>query len=146
MDRRMLLEKGTCLNFPGMQCTVESLVGKGANAIVYLGSYPDEQQSNLRHHVLLKELFPYHPLGAVYRDQEQNICFDEDGEETMYLHRMSFGRGNEVHIRLQGIYPGDLDFNINTFSMHHTLYSVLGFSGGRSMDKELNMLELIKYL
>ncbi len=136
MDRRTLLEKGACLNFPGMPCTIESLAGKGADAIVYLGSYPDEQQPHLRHRVLIKELFPYHPQGAVYRDEEDNICFDEDGEETMRLHRMSFGRGNEVHIRLQGSHPEELDFHVNTFSMHHTLYSVLGFSGGRSMDRE----------
>lgn len=137
MDRRTLLKKGSCLSFPGMQCTIEALAGKGSNAIVYLGSYPDEQQPGLRHRVLVKELFPYHPQGAVYRDEEDNICFDEDGEGTMRLHRMSFGRENEVHIRLQESYPWYMDFHINTFSMHHTLYSVLGFSGGRSLDKEL---------
>lgn len=139
MDRRTSLEKGVCLNFPGMQCTIESLAGKGSNAVVYLGSYPDEQRPDLHHRVLIKELFPYHPRGAVYRDGEGDICFDEDGEDTMRLHRTSFGRGNEVHIRLQGSHPENFDFNINTFSMHQTLYSVLGFSGGRSLDKELDM-------
>lgn len=139
MDKRTPLEKGVCLRFSGMHCMIESLVGKGSNAIVYLGSYPDEQHPGLRHRVLIKELFPYHPRGAVYRDGEDHICFDEDGEDTMRLHRMGFGRGNEVHIRLQGSHPENFDFNINTFSMHHTLYSVMGFSGGRSMDKELDM-------
>ena len=139
MDRRTLLKQGACLNFPGMQCTIESLEGKGSNAVVYQGSYPDGQQPGLRHRVLVRELFPYHPGGAVYRDGEDNICFDEDGEETMRLHRRSFGRGNEVHIRLQGSHPENFDFNINTFSLHHTLYSVLGFSGGRTLDKELEL-------
>ncbi len=139
MDRRRLLSEGTRLAFPGMQCTVESFVGKGSNAIVYLGSYPDQQQPELRHRVLIKELFPYHPQGAVYRNEQEEICFDADGKDTMRLHSMSFNRGNEVHIRLQGSHPGEMDFHINTFSLHHTMYSVMGFSGGRSLDKELAM-------
>lgn len=139
MDRRRLLSEGTCLAFPGMQCTIESLVGKGSNAIVYLGSYPDQQQPDLRHRILIKELFPYHPKGAVYRNEQEDICYDEDGKDTMYLHSMSFSRGNEVHIRLQGSHPGEMDFHMNTFALHRTMYSVMGFSGGRSLDKELAM-------
>ena len=139
MDRRSVLKKGTILPFPGMLCTIESLAGKGSNAIVYLGSYPDHQQPDLRHRVLIKELFPHHPRGAIYRNEENEICFDKGAAETMRLQRAGFVRANEIHIRLLGDHPGDIDFNINTFSLHNTLYSVLGFSGGRSMDKELNV-------
>lgn len=138
MDKRTLLPAGTSLDFPGMRCTIESAVGRGSNALVYMGSYPDHHQPGLRHRVLIKELFPYHSGGAVYRDAQNQIRFDGDGAETMYLHRLSFGRGNEVHIRLLGEHPEDLDSNINTFSLNRTLYSVLGFSGGRSLDGELD--------
>ncbi|MCH5266093.1 MAG: hypothetical protein J1F02_09350 [Lachnospiraceae bacterium] len=139
MDSRKVLETGTILSFPGMECTIESYIGCGSSAIVYLGSYPDAQMTELRHHVLIKELFPYHPQGAIFRDDNQDICWHADAKSTMELHKRSFNRGNEVHLRLLGDYPGDLDSNINTFSLHNTLYSVLGFSGGRSMDKELQM-------
>ena len=43
MDNRIILEQGTTLLFPGMTCRIDSFVGKGSNAIVYMGSYPDEQ-------------------------------------------------------------------------------------------------------
>lgn len=138
MDSRKILETGTILSFPGMECTIESYIGCGSNAIVYLGSYPDAQMTELRHHVLIKELFPYHPQGAIFRDGDQDICWESEAQTTMELHKVSFNRGNEVHIRLLSDFPGDLDSNINTFSLHNTLYSVLGFSGGRSMDIELN--------
>ena len=139
MDRRTFLPAGTRLDFPGMHCTIESEVGRGSNALVYLGSYPDQHQPGLRHRVLVKELFPYHPRSAIYRDGQNQICVDAEGADTMHLHRISFERGNEIHIRLLGDHPGDADSNINTFSMNHTLYSILGYSGGRSLDKELEM-------
>ena len=53
---------------------------------------------------------------------------------------MSFNRGNEVHLKLLGEFPEDIGANINTFSLHKTLYSVLGFSGGRSLDRELEKM------
>ncbi len=144
MDKRIILPEGFSLSFPGMYCKIESLVGKGSNAIVYLGSYPDQQRPDLRHRVLIKELFPYHPHGAIYRDERNCIQWDEEGADTMHLHRSSFCKGNEVHIRLHSGHPGDMDANMNTFSLHNTLYSVLGFSGGRSLDRELDAPEADK--
>lgn len=141
MDRREILPEGTLLDFPGMPCTVGPLVGRGANAIVYLGSYPDRQQPDLHHRVLIKELFPFHERGAIYRDGRGCICIRPEGDaaDSMRLHRATFNRGNEVHIRLLGEHPGDLDPNINTFSLHDTLYTVLGFSGGRTLDRALDV-------
>ena len=87
--------------------------------------------------MLIKELFPYHGKGGIYRDGNQNICHTDEAADVWELHRLSFSRGNEVHLRLQQENPGDIDANLNTFSLHQTYYSVLGFSGGRSLDKEL---------
>lgn len=137
MDKRKILDQGTELLFPGMACQIESFVGKGSNAIVYMGSYPDEQLKDLRHKVLIKELFPYEPQGHIYRDDAGDICFTTDAAPSMELHRLSFQRGNEVHLKLLGEAPEEIGANMNTFSLHQTFYSVLGFSGGRSLDREL---------
>lgn len=138
MDNRKILQPQTLLSFPGMACTVESLAGAGSNAIVYYGSYPDGHLRGRRHHVLIKELFPCQEQGLIYRDDKNHICWEADAEEEMALQRLSFQRGNEIHLKLLEEHPGEIDANINTFSMHHTLYTVLGFTGGRSMDKELD--------
>ena len=132
MDGRMGLQPGPVLEFPGMECRIESFVGRGSNAMVYLGSYPDAQLKGMRHQVLIKELFPYHGKGGIYRDGNQNICHTGEAADVWELHRLSFSRGNEVHLRLQQENPGDIDANLNTFFLHQTYYSVLGFSGGRS--------------
>ena len=55
MDGRMGLQPGTVLEFPGMECRIESFVGRGSNAMVYLGSYPDAQLKGMRHQVLITE-------------------------------------------------------------------------------------------
>ena len=140
MDNRIILEQGTELLFPGMTCQIDSFVGKGSNAIVYMASYPDEQLKNLRHKILIKELFPFEPQGHIYRNFAGDICWTTDAAATMELHRLSFRRGNEVHLKLLGESPEDIGANINTFSLHRTLYSVLGFSGGRSLDSELERM------
>ncbi len=137
MDDRRKLEQGTGLDFPGMVCRIDSFLGKGSNAIVYTGSYPDAQLPELRHRVLIKELFPFDAQGRIYRDSEGNICCAADAEPMLALHRLSFQRGNEVHLKLLETYPEGIDANINTFSLNGTLYSVLGFSGGRSLAGEL---------
>ncbi len=136
MDQRVILEPGTRLIFPEMECELASFVGKGSNAIVYTAYYPDREFPSLRHKVLIKELFPFHPQAQIFRDGQGDICWTQEGASVMDLHRPSFQRGNEVHVKLLEACPGDLDANINTFSLHRTLYTVLGFSGGRSLEQE----------
>ena len=138
MDQRNFLSPGTRLAFPGMECTVRALAGFGSNAAVYEGWYPDQEMPELEHRVLIKELFPYHPSGGIYRAADGTIQWDDSAAELMELHRSSFQRGNEVHLRLLRNFPSELGVNLNTFSRNHTLYTVLGFSGGRSMQQELD--------
>ena len=137
MDGRKVLKAGTKLPFPGMECEIDFVVGCGSNAIVYRGHYHDQQNSQLVHQVLVKELFPYDPNGKIHRDEQGNICVEVEAQDIMELHRFSFLRGNEIHIRLLMQHPGEIDANINTFERNHTLYTILGFSGGRSLEKEL---------
>lgn len=137
MDSRSVLKPGQVLPFPGMECEIDGVAGRGSNTIVYRGHYQDQQNRKLSHDVLIKELFPYEPKGLIYRDEQGNICAQAEGIEPMGLHRHSFLRGNEVHVRFLQQYPGEIDSNINTFGWNQTLYTILGFSGGRSLDKEL---------
>ena len=92
MDDRIILERGTMLLFPGMACQIDSFVGKGSNAIVYMGSYPDEQSGNLRHRVLVKELFPFEEHGQIYRDAAGDICCAADTDDGVASAEFSTGK------------------------------------------------------
>lgn len=133
MDHRKALTAGSMLDFPGMLCTIEAEIGRGSNAIVYRGSYPDQLDREQRHTVLIKELFPLHPRDAVYRNPQGRIRRDEDGEETFALHARSFEHGNRVHLRMLETHPDSTGGNLNTFSLNGTMYTVLGYSGGQSL-------------
>lgn len=145
MDIRRQLPAGTRLCFPGMECTVQALAGRGSNSFVYEGSYPDHQLHGLSHRVLIKELFPYHPDGAVFRAPGGEIVWESEAEEAIRLHRISFQRGNEVHLRLLRTFPSEIGANLNTFPLNHTLYTVLGFSGGRSLEHELETADSARF-
>lgn len=133
MDHRKALAAGSVLDFPGMPCTLEAEIGRGSNAIVYLGSYPDRLNRDQRHTVLVKELFPLHPKGAVYRNSLGGVSREPEGEETFTLHARSFEYGNRVHLRMLEKYPESIGGNLNTFSLGGTMYTVLGYTGGRSL-------------
>lgn len=137
MDKRNRLERGARLPFPGMECEIHSVVGSGANAIVYLGAYPDQMRPDLKHRVLVKELFPYHPQGLIYRAGDGTVQVSPVAEETFAWHRSSFMRGNEIHLKLLERFPNDFGTNLNTFSLNGTLYCVLGFAGGRTLKQEM---------
>ncbi len=136
MDRRTVLPAGTRISFPGMECEIEYTVGKGSNAIVYKGKYYDGLNSGICHHVLIKEMFPYHPKGLVFRDAKGEICVLPGGEDVFDLHKHSFECGNEVHLRLLEKHPDRIGANLNSFSQNGTLFTVMGFDGGRSLDSE----------
>lgn len=138
MDKRTILEPGMVLPFSRMECTIEDYVGRGSNAIVYIGSYPDRQLKNLKHRVLIKELFPYDSEGKIYRNESYEIYVCKDAQEKMAIHKLSFQRRSMVHLKILESLPQSIDSNINTFECYNTLYTVLGFSGGRSMEKELD--------
>lgn len=137
MDHRIPLAVHSILEFDGMQCHVESVVGCGTNAIVYKGWYPDRLKPELRHHVLIKELFPMDPQGRIWRTEDNRIRVEPEAENFWHTHRESFLAGNEIHLRLLEDHPDRLGANLNSFALGDTLYSVLGFTGGRSLLTEL---------
>lgn len=136
MDRRQALAKGFQLCFPGLTCVVEEEIGRGSNAIVYHGWYTDGLQQEHKHHILIKELFPYHDKGAISRNQaDGSLLVTEDGMKTWLVHRQSFLHGNQIHLRLRERYPSETGGNINSFAHQNTLYTILDFTGGRTMDR-----------
>lgn len=136
MDHRKALPPGTLLSFPGMPCTLNEEIGRGSNAIVYKGTYPDLLNPGERHTVLIKELFPYHRKAAVYRDEAGRILCRPEGEETLTLHRQSFEYGNRIHLRMLEKHPELTGANINTFVLQGSMYTVLGYTGGRGLGSE----------
>lgn len=140
MDHRVPLKLHTVLTFEGMTCQIEEVVGRGSNAIVYKGWYWDGPNRELRHHVLVKELFPFHPRKKIWRDENGRIVVEPEAEELWNTHRESFEIGNEVHLRLLRDHPDmmALGASFNSFPYNGTLYSVLGCTGGRSLQSELN--------
>jgi len=147
MDNRIYLNCGEHLDFPGMECEIETVIGKGSNAIVYLGRYEDSLNKGLFHYVLIKELFPFHPENLVYRNEDKSVSVSEKGKEFFELQKISFERGNEIHLRLLEKHPDKISSNINTFRKNGTFYSVIGFDAGKSLDKtSLHKNKNIRYL
>lgn len=137
MDQRKELNAGAVLRFPGMTCAVEKCVGRGSNALVYEGVYQDAMSVGRQHRVLIKELFPYDAQGHIWRDEDGNIRRDERGEEVWRIHRFSFERGNDVHLQLLAKQPDQIGGNLNTFALNQTFYTILDYTGGRGLDREV---------
>lgn len=143
MDHRIPLKFHTVLPFDGMPCHIEQVIGQGSNAIVYKGWYPDRISPHSKHHVLIKELFPYHPRQKIFRDPSGQIITEPGAQEVWDTHRASFEAGNAVHLRLLERQPElmVMGANLNSFALNGTLYSVLGYTGGRSLADDLNQSE-----
>ncbi len=137
MDHRVPLPPGSELTFPGMTCVIARCIGRGSNAIVYEADYPDATSSRLKHHVLLKELFPFDPHGLVKREKDLSVCRGPDREDFWQTHLTSFQRGNDIHLQLLALYPDLVGGNINTFPLNNTLYTILEEPGSRSLKTEL---------
>lgn len=142
MDQRAPLRPNTILEFDAMVCHIETVIGCGSNAIVYQGWYWDQLCPEQKHHVLIKELFPFDPAGRIRRDEQGQIVAAPEAEALWETHRQSFLVGNEIHLRLLAEHPDLLGANLNSFSYHGTLYSVLGYSGGRDLLSELRQPNL----
>lgn len=137
---RIPLKRNTILAFNDMSCHIEEVIGQGSNAIVYKGWYQDSLNRELRHHVLVKELFPFHPQQRIYRAEDGHIVIEPEAEELWKTHKESFEIGNKVHLRLLYDHPDMMAMgaNLNSFQSNGTLYSVLGYTGGRSLQAELD--------
>ncbi|MDO5132346.1 MAG: protein kinase family protein [Eubacteriales bacterium] len=139
MDRRTDLKKNDRLRFPGLECVIDAPAGRGASVLAYTAHYADNTNPSLSHRVLIREYFPYDAQGGIYRRDHGNmdICVEESSRALFEYGRAAFLRDNEVHLRMAASIPSEIDLHINTFSLNNTLYSVLGYSGGRSLLAEI---------
>ncbi|MBR2258297.1 MAG: hypothetical protein IJ899_13380 [Blautia sp.] len=135
IDKRKGLPRGIILNFPGISCEVEEEIGRGSNALVYHGSYRDAFDQEQVHHILIKELFPLHPQGKIYRQEDGCIVIEPEAQASFQMHRLSFETGNRAHLALLETCPDQIGANLNTYSLNGTLYTLLGVSGGESLSK-----------
>ena len=138
-DKRIELTSGYLLKFPGMDCIVDECIGKGSNAIVYLGHYADHRIKDLYHRILIKELYPFdgEENDGISRNSNGEIIVPSSSKAFFDIHKESYLNGNRFHLKLLADNPGELDSHINTFEYNNTLYSILEFTGGRSMLQEI---------
>ena len=137
MDRRTLLQNNDHLSFPGLECVIDAPAGRGSSVLAYIGHYRDREDPRILHRVLIRELFPYDATGGITRLENGDLQIERASEDLYSRHRTGFMRSNEVHSRMAEEIPADLDLHINTFSCHNTLYGIMGYTGGRTLEQEL---------
>lgn len=136
MDTRTELQKNDRLHFPDMECTIEHSLGRGSNVIAYVGHYKDNRYPTITHRVLIRELFPYDPKGLISRNPDGSIHIESEAIPLYCLNRKTFEKGIEVHNCFLRENPADIDLNINNYEYNNTLYSLVGYSGGRNLYEE----------
>ena len=132
---------GEKLLLGGMEYRIEDVRGYGGSVIVYRASYRDGLNQDKRHEVLLKELFPYHKNGWIYRGEDGNICCRPQGKALMERCRQGFYKGNEANLNLLRRMPEQVSGSLNSFEAYGTFYSILPVHGGKSLQKILDEKE-----
>lgn len=136
-QERRLRRAGEIIRLGGTDYRIGEVEGCGGSSVVYRAEYEDQLNRGSFHQVLIKELFPFHPKGWVYRDGEGNICCADEGREFMESSRRSFYQGNQANLDLLRLNPEAISGNVNSFEAYGTFYSVLAVHGGRSMQELL---------
>lgn len=132
MDNRIPLRAQSSLDLGSEHFIIKEFIGCGGNAMVYLAEYEDNLHKSHFHKVLLKELFPYDPGQTIYRENSQIIV---GNEELFNIHKESFLRGNVVHLNLLYKEGEKVGQNVNSFEKNGTLYTILGYSGGITLQQ-----------
>ncbi len=136
-DRRQLRREGESVLLGGISYRIDFVEGMGGSSIVYRASYEDALNHDRRHEVLIKELFPWHPGGTVYRDGDGWIRCTPEGRGLMEHGRLSFRQGNQINLELLARMPSQISGNVNSFEAYGTYYSVLSVHGGENLETAL---------
>lgn len=128
---------GEILLLGGVEYCIEEIKGYGGSVIVYLASYSDALNRESIHLVYIKELFPYHPKGLIYRNAQGEICCMPEGRAYMQQCRQSFYLGNQANLHLLTKMPERISGNLNSYEAYGTYYSLLPVQGGESLEKLL---------
>lgn len=133
MDVRRALVKGDVLVLGMVTYEIIEMTGCGANAIVYKATYQDQLLKEKNHIILIKELFPFHKDGMIYRNKDGYITCMEQAADYYAFHKKNFLRGIMAHLTLQECQPDKSTLNINSYEYNGTIYTILGNSGAFSL-------------
>ena len=117
---------------------ISGVEGVGNSAIVYRASYRDELNKSNRHHVLIKELFPFTYDGSIERTDNGDISVRKDSVQLFNYYKERFILGNQVNLELLEQTPSQVAGNLNSFEAHGTYYSVLSLHGGASLQSVIH--------
>lgn len=135
--QRQLRENGEYISLGGVSYRIDGVEGLGGSSIVYKASYSDGLNTEHSHQVYIKELFPWHPKGYVYREKDGSIVGINDGSDLMKYSKQKFRQGNQINLKLLTEMPSQVSGNINSFEAYGTYYSVLSLHGGENLESLL---------
>lgn len=135
--QRQLRENGEYISLGGVSYRIDGVEGLGGSSIVYKASYSDGLNTEHSHRVYIKELFPWHPKGFVYREKDGSIVGINDGADLMEYSKQRFRQGNQINLELLQEMPSQVSGNINSFEAYGTYYSVLSLHGGENLESLL---------
>lgn len=134
-DLRSFRNKGDLLILGHTEYQILDIAGFGGSSIVYQAAYADQLNAEKWHQVLIKELYPFHPKGYIYRDANGFIqCFPE-AKEQMDCDKLRFKQGNQVNLELLEKLPSQTSGNLNSYEAYGTYYSVLTVHGGQTLEE-----------
>ena len=124
-DNRLILPAGYQLIHGGKNYTISGYVSAGGNSVVYEAYYQDTLMPEKVHTVLIKELYPYDPLGRITRNDNMDLVVQESARKLFEQHRESFLLGNRVHLTLSVEGKGGIAENLDSFEQNSTVYTIL---------------------
>ncbi|MBQ4630765.1 MAG: NACHT domain-containing protein [Clostridia bacterium] len=127
-DTRVLLKNGSIINHNGLIIKITSVLGKGGNSVAYTAEYEDSVISGGIHKCILKELFPYHPDGAIYRGDDGSLICKDEAKEFFEVHKKSYEYGNRMHLKILAKSPDSIGANFDSFESRGTMYSIIGLN------------------
>lgn len=134
---RAVLETGYILELGNNSYRIESVIGCGGSSIVYRATYKDELNRDSDHTVLIKELFPLHPKGEIFRAEDCSVICAPVAFDYFDFHKERFRLGNEVNLTLLKRFPSEISGNLNSYEAHGTYYSVLTAHGGENLESRM---------
>ncbi|MGN0106372.1 MAG: hypothetical protein ACI4A5_01585, partial [Hominilimicola sp.] len=148
-DNREPIKNGGIILHNGINLHVTELIGRGGNALVYKAEYSDSLIGGGVHICVVKELFPLHPKGGVYRDEDGRVRYD-GAEDFFEAHKQSFISGNKVHLDILKSEPDSVGANFDSFEENNTVYSVLGLNSVCTLRQKRgdfkNLLEILQVI
>ncbi len=129
MEQRAVWAVGETLRLSDRDYRVEAVVGMGSNAIVYQVAYQDGLSPHA-HTALLKELYP--AIAGVSRAGGV-LCVSPEAQSAFALHRRSYLRGNDAHLRQLQSQAGRVSGNIDSFAARGTLYTLLDYHAQQTL-------------